>query len=81
MSACFKEEIVLVEGVESLADVDIVEYPKPRTTIDILLESLGTQTNILEDTPLENISEAFRAWNPNEGVKTYARTPYEIILN
>ena len=84
-TGCLKDAIVFaafsIEGVESLADVDIVEYPKPRTTIDILLESLGTRANILEDTPLENISEAFRAWNPNEGVKTYARIPYEIILN
>lgn len=69
-----------IEGVESLSDVDIVEYPKPQTTIDILLESLGMQTDILDGTPLENVSEAFSTWNPEEGVKTYARMPYEIIL-
>ena len=72
---------VIAAGAEGMDEVQIVEYPKPQTTLDILLESFGgSSVNIFNDTPLEDVAEAFSTVNGNEIGKVYARIPYEIIL-
>lgn len=70
-----------IEGVSSPADVQVVEYPKPLTTFEMLLEELGgSKKSIFAGTALENVEEAFRSCNEAEAGKAYARIPYEIIL-
>jgi protease-4 len=69
-----------IDGITSVSDVQIVEYPKPQTTIEILMESLGGSENVLENTPFENIGEAFMGLNLSETGKVYARIPYEIVI-
>lgn len=69
-----------IDGVSSIGDVQIVEYPKPQTTLDMLLETLGSDNNAFAGTPLENVAEAFMNWNANESGKIYARLPYEIEI-
>jgi protease-4 len=60
-----------IEGVSSLDDIQIAEYPKPLTALESLLESLeGTTPSVFEGIALENI----------ETGKPYARLPYEIIV-
>lgn len=71
---------ISIDGVSSTDDVQIVEYPKPQTTLEILLESLGGSTSVFTDTPLENVSEAFSNVNTSETGKAYARMPYELII-
>ena len=56
-----------IEGVESLNDVQIAEYPKPQTAIETLLESLMGSENILAKLPFER-------------GKVYARIPYDITI-
>lgn len=64
-----------------LSDVQIVEYPKPLTTMEVLLEELtGTKDGVFAGTALENVEEAFRNYSEAETGKAYARIPYEIIL-
>ncbi len=65
---------------ESAGNVQIVEYPKPQTTLDMLLESLGGGENVFAGTPLENVAEAFMGWTSAESGKVYARLPYEISI-
>lgn len=71
----------LSTGAESVDGVQIVEYPKPQTTLDILLESLGGNTeNALAGTPFCDLYEAFIGWNSDQTGKVYARLPYEICI-
>ena len=70
-----------IDGVESLSQVQIVEYPKPQTTFEVLLESFGGGTpSAFAGTPFESVETAFRDWSTSESGKTYARLPYEIII-
>ena len=70
-----------IEGVESAEDVQIVEFPKPQTTLEILLESFeGSTTAVFAGTPFENVEKAFNGWNASESGKVYARIPYEIVV-
>ncbi|MBR5103433.1 MAG: signal peptide peptidase SppA [Bacteroidales bacterium] len=68
-----------IEGVTSVSDVQIAAYPKPLTTLEMLLESLGGQS-AFAGTPLESIEQAFRGWDASQAGKVYARIPYEIIV-
>lgn len=70
-----------IDGVTSLDDVTVVEYPKPLTTLDLLLESLGSPApSAFAGTPFENIGQAFMNAQATETGKTYARLPYELII-
>lgn len=69
-----------IDGVKSLSDVQIAEYPKPQTTMEMLLESFGQGESIFSGTPFEGVEAAFRNWNASESGKVYARMPYEISV-
>lgn len=70
-----------IEGVESAEDVQIVEFPKPQTTLEILLESLeGSTPSVFAGTPFEDVEKTFHGWNASESGKVYARMPYEIVV-
>lgn len=69
-------------GHPDLSSWQIAEYPKPMTTFELLLESLagGNGESVFSGTPLENVAEAFSAWDAAESGKIYARMPYEISI-
>ena len=69
-----------IEGVTSLSDVQIAAYPKPLTTLEMLLESFGGNKSVFAGTPLESIEQAFLGWDASQAGKAYARIPYEIIV-
>ena len=70
-----------IEGVESAEDVQIVEFPKPQTTLEILLESFeGSTPSVFAGTPFEDVERTFNGWNASESGKVYARMPYEIVV-
>ena len=69
-----------IEGVSGIQDVKVEAFPKPLTTIELLLESLNGTTEIFAGTPLEDIEAAFRNWDSTQSGKAYARIPYEIII-
>ncbi len=64
----------------TMDDVQIAEFPKPLTTMEMLLESFGGAQNAFSGTPLENVAEAFMDWTSAETGKVYARLPYEISI-
>ena len=65
-----------------MEEVTVAGYPKPMTSIELLLESLEgpKEQNILAGTPFKSVGEAFGTWNSSETGKVYARLPYEIII-
>ena len=70
-----------IEGVESAEDVQIVEFPKPQTTLEILLETFeGSTPSVFAGTPFEDVERTFHGWNASESGKVYARMPYEIVV-
>lgn len=71
-----------IEGVNSVEDVNIVDYPKPMTKIEMFLETLEGQKdkNILARTPFKAIGEAFGSWTEDQTGKVYARMPYEMVI-
>ena len=71
-----------VEGISDIEEVSIIEYPKPLSSIETLMQSLnGSQEqNVFHGTAFESIGEAFREWSSSESGKVYARMPYEYII-
>lgn len=69
-----------IEGVNCLEDVQIVEYPKPQTSLEALLELLGTEATVFAGTPFESVEKAFRSWSSADAGKVYARLPYVIDI-
>ena len=58
----------------------IEEYPKPMTTMDMLMEMLGQTASVFAGTPLEAVETAFRDWDESMTGQVYARMPYEISI-
>ena len=69
---------ICIEGVEGLEQVQIAEYPKPLSTMEVLLESFGAGEGVFAGTALEDVEIAFRNASATESGKAYARLPYEI---
>ena len=69
-----------IEGVSSYNEVNVECYPKPLTTLELLLESINGPAEVFAGTPLESVEEAFRDWNQTQSGKAYARLPYEITI-
>jgi protease-4 len=69
-----------IEGVSGLQDVKVESYPKPLTTVELLLESLNGSKEVFTGTPLEGVETAFRNWTKSQSGKAYARIPYEITI-
>lgn len=69
-----------VDGANGMNDVQVAAYPKPLTTMDMILESFGEGKNVLADTAFEGIENAFKDWSASESGKVYARMPYEFSI-
>lgn len=66
---------------------NVVGYPKPQTTMEMVMEMFGktTEENVLSGTPLEGVSKALVNWASSikDGRKemTVARMPFDIVWN
>ncbi len=69
-----------IEGVTSVDEVQIAAYPKPQTTLEMLLEAFGGTESVFAGTPLESVEQAFLGWDASQAGKVYARIPYEIVV-
>jgi protease-4 len=71
---------LLVDEKNCLDNIQIVEYPKPITNLE-MLTSLFTGEDLMEVAePLKGIYTAFKAWNESQSGKIYARLPYAIDI-
>lgn len=70
------------DGYADLSRFQIVEYPRPQTNLEMIMEMLGTSgsVKVFADTPFENIEKAFCNFKTDEYGKIWARMPYEVIL-
>ena len=59
---------------------EVAAYPKPMTTLDIILENLTGSTDALAGTPFESVGRAFRSWDAASTGKVYARMPYILEI-
>lgn len=64
------------DAESDLSTWNIAAYPKPMTTLDIILENLTGSTDALAGTPFESVGRAFRSWDSTSTGKVYARMPY-----
>ena len=69
-----------IDGVSGINDVQVVGYPKPQSTMELLLESLTGESNIFAGTPFEGVADAFKDFGAHEAGKAYARMPYVISI-
>ena len=54
----------MLAGQSDLSAWQIAEYPKPLTTLELLLDSFGSSSaSVFADTPLEDVEKAFCGWN------------------
>ena len=70
----------LVDSLNGMDDIQIVEYPKPVATIDVLTSALTGEELLDVAEPLKGIYSAFRSWNDSQSGKFYARIPYAIEI-
>ena len=71
----------ILNGNSNLSNIQIEEFPKPLTTLEMLLESVNTKNpTVFAGTQFEGIEAAFSTINATETGKTYARLPYEYII-
>ena len=68
------------DAESDLSTWDIAAYPKPMTTLDIILENLTGSTDALAGTPFESVGRAFRSWDATSTGKVYARMPYILEI-
>ena len=68
------------DAESDLSTWNIAAYPKPMTTLDIILENLTGSTDALAGTPFESVGRAFRSWDATSTGKVYARMPYILEI-
>ena len=68
------------DAESDLSTWNIAAYPKPMTTLDIILENLTGSTDALAGTPFESVGRAFRNWDATSTGKVYARMPYILEI-
>ena len=71
---------MMIDGENGLNDIQVVEYPKPLTTVEILTSLLAGEDLLEVAEPLKSIHSAFRSWNESQSGKFYARLPYAIEI-
>ena len=64
------------DAESDLSTWEVAAYPKPMTTLDIILENLTGSSDALTGTPFESVGRAFRGWDATSTGKVYARMPY-----
>ena len=64
------------DAESDLSTWEVAAYPKPMTTLDIILENLTGSTDALAGTSFESVGRAFRSWDATSTGKVYARMPY-----
>ena len=63
---------------QDLSNWQIVEYPRPLTTMEKIMEALGgSSAEVFAGTPLESVEKAFKGWSGTQSGQVYARIPYE----
>ena len=71
---------LLVDAERGLDNIQVVEYPKPLTTAEMLTSLLSGEEKVGMAEPLKGVSKAFKNWSESQSGKVYARLPYAIEI-
>lgn len=71
---------MLTGNEDGFDNIQVVEYPKPTTTMDIVTSLLTGEQNIQLTEPIKSIHDIFCTWNESQSGKVYARLPYAIDI-
>lgn len=71
---------MMIDGENGLNDIQVVEYPKPLTAVEMLASMLTGEEMMEVKEPLKSIHTAFKNWNEAQSGKIYARLPYAIDI-
>ena len=72
---------LLVDPKNCMDNLQVVEYPKPVTTLDMLTSMITGEELMEVAEPLKSIYKAFSSWDDSQSGKVYARMPYTIDIN
>lgn len=71
---------LLIDGNNGLENIQIAEYPKPKTLEDIIMKALTGEDTMEISEPLMTVWKGFRGWTADQSGKVYARLPYAIEI-
>ena len=73
--------IAAAGGDIDLSQWQIAEFPKPLTTLEMIMETIGgSKASIFKGTQFERIEKIFKGWDESQSGQIYARIPYEIEI-
>ena len=72
---------LLVDEKNCLDNIQIVEYPRPVTNMEMITAMLTGEEYLEIAEPLKSIYTAFSSWDNSQSGKVYARIPYAIEIN
>lgn len=72
---------LLVDEKNCLDNIQIVEYPRPVTNLEMITAMLTGEEYPEIAEPLKSIYTAFSSWDNSQSGKVYARIPYAIEIN
>lgn len=72
---------LLVDEKNCLDNIQIVEYPRPVTNLEMITAMLTGEEYLEIAEPLKSIYTAFSSWDNSRSGKVYARIPYAIEIN
>lgn len=72
---------LLVDEKNCLGNIQIVEYPRPVTNLEMITAMLTGEEYLEIAEPLKSIYTAFSSWDNSQSGKVYARIPYAIEIN
>ena len=68
-------------GIADLTQWQIVEYPKPLTTLETIMQAFeSSSVSVFADTPFSEVEKTFRHLDMERQGTVYARMPYELII-
>ena len=68
-------------GIADLSQWQIVEYPKPLTTLETIMQAFeSSSVSVFGDTPFSEVEKTFRHLDMERQGTVYARMPYELII-
>lgn len=71
---------MLTGNEDGFDNIQVVEYPKPTSTMDIVTSLITGNPAVQITEPLRSIYDIFCSWDESQSGKVYARLPYAIDI-
>lgn len=71
-------------GEPDLSEWTISSYPRQASMMEVIMAAIGEKinpdTDVLSGTPFESVGKAFKDWSWENSEHSFARLPYEIVI-